>query len=85
MPDERLRHISMNNLPEFLRHLPVVNFYRRMARTRAESEQSNVIFGVISLDDLFLKAKQRGLMAGSSEQQSQSSSFESGEDSDQQD
>lgn len=64
----------MVKLPDFLRDLPIIYFYRRPARTYAESMRKDVIYGVTSLDDLFEKATQRGLLPkqDSSEQQSQS-------------
>ena len=46
-------------LPEKLRDLPRKGFARRPPATTGESMQSNIIYGVDSLDDLFEQAEKR--------------------------
>jgi len=61
-------------LPRFLRELERIDFVRKPARTSKQLRQGRVIFDVNSLDDLFDKAKRRGLLTGSSKPVSSSGS-----------
>ena len=61
MPQEK----SKPELPEFLRDLERVDFVRKPAPTGKELRQERVIYDVNSLDELFSKAKRRGLLSNS--------------------
>jgi hypothetical protein len=61
MPQEK----SKPELPEFLRDLDRVDFVRKPAPTGEQLLQERVIYDVNSLDDLFDKAKRRGLLPDS--------------------
>lgn len=51
--------IKKAELPEFLEKLPRVDFARKPASTHAASLDPDVIYDVVSLDDLFEKAEKR--------------------------
>jgi hypothetical protein len=61
MPQEK----SKPELPEFLRDLERIDFVRKPAPTGRQLRQARVIYGVNSLDELFDKAKRRGLLRDS--------------------
>jgi hypothetical protein len=61
MPREK----SKPELPEFLRDLDRVDFVRKPAPTGEQLREERVIYDVNSLDELFDKAKRRGLLRGS--------------------
>jgi hypothetical protein len=52
-------------LPDFLRELDRVEFVRKPAPTGKSVRQERVIYDVNSLDELFDKAKRRGLLPDS--------------------
>jgi hypothetical protein len=55
---------SEPELPEFLRDLDRIDFVRKPAPTGEQLRQERVIYDVNSLDELFDKAKRRGLLPG---------------------
>jgi hypothetical protein len=61
MPQEK----SKPELPEFLRDLERIDFVRKPAPTGKQLHQERVIYDVNSLDDLFDKARLRGLLPDS--------------------
>jgi len=61
MPQEK----SKSELPEFLRDLEPIDFVRKPAPTGKQLRQERVIYDVNSLDELFDKAKRRGLLPDS--------------------